>query len=214
MQRHPGRPSGTKIVKVEHRSKMTAMMRCAAIVIAAVVGCLLSGCGDVAPFASAEFALDKRAARLSIPLEVRPGGRLNIRDTYVLAAGVDAATGKEAIGQLFGATPTRSVVRLRVNLVRTNGGWDEHVAFAAVALAGPTGIDSTDYRYEGAADQSVVALVRQRGIGRTEASMEIASFRFPSFGTYRLDIETIEDQPVLRGVKTTVYVSVPFGHPK
>ncbi|MET4675577.1 MULTISPECIES: hypothetical protein [unclassified Luteibacter] len=174
----------------------------------------VTGCGGVGPMQSADFASDKRGATVSIPLEVLPGGAFNVKDTYVLALGFDASSGDVAIQQFFGTAPTMSTMRLRVNLVRTEGGWDEHVPFSTCASARAIQACDRKYVYDGSKDQSVVSTLRQRGIGRSEANMEIASFRFPSFGKYRIDLEAIDDQPALRGVHTSVYVTVPFGYPK
>jgi hypothetical protein len=174
----------------------------------------VTACGDVAPLQRADFALDKRGQTVSIPVAVSPGGAFDIKSAYVLALGFDAASGEDAIGKFFGTDPAKSTIRLRVNLVRIEGGWDEHVPFSTSASACAINACNGAFVFDGSMDQSVISTLRQRGIGKHEAYMEIASFRFPSFGRYRIDLETIDELPVFRGVRTSVYVTVPFGYPK
>lgn len=177
---------------------------------------LLTACASkgAEPYASTPFPVAEAGRRVSIRLQVPPGGSMNLSDTYVLALAFDAETGRAAIDEYFGLHPTRSILHLRVNLLRIDGGWDEHVAFLDRVLRSAADDPKAAYVYSGAHDQAVISRLRQGGVGITDARMQVASFRLPSFGSYRLDVETVEDHPAFAGVRSKLDVTKPFGNLK
>lgn len=175
----------------------------------AVIGC---GHKDAAPFADAPFSVSRKANAISLPFQVGPFADLSY--SYMLAFKFNRPP-KNDPTELFWGTPSKAKLRLRVRLIRIEGGHEQPIAIDDHGEDLFDAESRTHCHVESMANwRSDVAKVRMVGHTGGEALMEVVHFRLPGKGFYRMDVETLDDKPIFDDVASWLTIEREYRHLK
>jgi hypothetical protein len=180
------------------RKSMLAMVAVCAV---------LSGCADkaVPPFASAPFSVARTGNFLSIPFTVPPSAPLEY--TYMLSFKYLMPEMGDPL-LMFWSRPRGAHLFLKVRLVSMGEkGREEDVVLHDY--------DNQDGSVEAArAYGPDVFNVDIHGTRRDIVDMEIVFFKLPHYGSYRFDVETVDDLVIFEPIASWLTVERQYRHGK
>jgi hypothetical protein len=183
------------------------------VLVMVAVSALLAGCPDKrGPLASAPFDASRKGRSVSMSLEVAPD-HVDLQSPYML--GVFFRThGDDAPEEKLRGYPPQERLYLRVNLWRLVGEHAELVPVADRDFDYDIRTGNFSYPPSMAERHTDIAYVRSHGKRRGVTSMEAVHFKFPAYGKYRIDVETIGDTAVLNTAQAWLTVQPQFSHGK
>ena len=157
---------------------------------------------------SVPFALDKAGNKSNIDFWARPGN-VDLDKAYMVSLSFSQKGIRDPMPELVGDHPqVRIPLKVTVSLVK--GQAEEailtmdHAEFLSAANNEKFPLPAWEQ-----ADGHIAYLFLDRSDGDT-ADMWVVSFRLKEYGHYRVDVETLQDEPIFKGVKSELAVQERF----
>lgn len=178
------------------------------------LGVCVAGChkDPLPPLASVPFDASEAGKSLTIPVSVTPDNA-NLDHVYMVGFYMRDESKDGPTEQMRGYPP-RLKLYLRVRILRQVDGRDTPIAINDRDVTYDIRTGTFTHPPSMRERRTDIAYVSPSGHLNGVTHKEVAYFRFPDYGRYRIEISTISDMPILRSIPTWLTVEREFPHGK